>query len=153
MPFAIRRAGCIWKSVRAWSLTLARAAIELEGRAGEVEFDGATIRWRIASRRSGSAAQRLDTGMSVSTRIRWVRLFGCGTGSRATGFSPLAWRAAVKLQDFFTNQKVPRDRRRQLIVAATADGEVFWVEGLRISERFKLTKQTIRRLQWRWERL
>jgi hypothetical protein len=59
----------------------------------------------------------------------------------------------MKLQDFFTNQKVPRDRRRQLVVAATAQDEVFWVEGARISERFKLTRQTIRRLQWRWERL
>jgi hypothetical protein len=59
----------------------------------------------------------------------------------------------VKLQDFFTNQKVPRTWRRQLLVAATAQGDVFWVEGARISERFKLTRQTIRRLQWRWERL
>jgi len=30
---------------------------------------------------------------------------------------------------------------------------VFWVEGMRISERFKLTNETIRRLQWRWKRL
>jgi hypothetical protein len=59
----------------------------------------------------------------------------------------------VKLQDFFTNHKVPRHRRRRLIVAATAKGEVFWVEGMRISERFKLAKETIRRLQWRWKRL
>jgi hypothetical protein len=59
----------------------------------------------------------------------------------------------IKLQDFFTNQKVPRGRRRRLIVAATSKGEVFWVEGMRISERFKLTNETIRRLQWRWKRL
>ena len=59
----------------------------------------------------------------------------------------------VKLQDFFTNQKVPRGRRRQLVVAEAEDGEAFWVEGLRISERFKLTERTIRRLQWRWKRL
>jgi len=39
------------------------------------------------------------------------------------------------------------------LVAATAQGEVFWVEGTRISERFKLTRETIRRLQWRWKRL
>ena len=84
---------------------------------------------------------------------RWGRRSGCGTGSRATVFSQSAWPCPVKLQDFFTNQKVPRDRRRQLLVAATAQGEVFWVEGMRISERFKLTRQTIRRLQWRWKRL
>jgi hypothetical protein len=58
----------------------------------------------------------------------------------------------LKLQDFFTNEKVPPILRRQLIVAANKDGEVFWVEGMRIAERFKLSKATIRRLQWRWER-
>jgi hypothetical protein len=37
-------------------------------------------------------------------------------------------------------------------VATTAGGEVFWVEGLRISENFKLTPQTKRRLIWHWQR-
>ena len=68
-------------------------------------------------------------------------------------FQPIGMACAVKLQDLFTNQKIPRARRRQLLVAATAQGEVFWVEGMRISERFKLTQETIRSLQWRWERL
>jgi tRNA(Ile)-lysidine synthase len=68
-------------------------------------------------------------------------------------FQPIGMASPVKLQDFFTNQKVPRDQRRQLILAVTAKGEVFWVEGMRISERFKLTKHTIRGLQWRWKRL
>jgi tRNA(Ile)-lysidine synthase len=61
--------------------------------------------------------------------------------------------SAIKLQDFFTNQQVPRERRHQLVLAVSADNEVFWVEGMRISERFKLTKSTNRRLQWRWQRL
>jgi hypothetical protein len=39
-----------------------------------------------------------------------------------------------------------------LVVAAAAHGEIIWVEGLRISERFKLTKTTRRRLVWRWQR-
>jgi hypothetical protein len=59
---------------------------------------------------------------------------------------------AVKLQDFFTNEKVSRGQRHELIVAQTVQGEVFWVEGLRIAERFKLTEGTIRRLKWRWHR-
>jgi tRNA(Ile)-lysidine synthetase-like protein len=68
-------------------------------------------------------------------------------------FQPIGTRGLVKLQDFFVNQRVPRGHRRQLIVAAAADGEIFWVEGMRISERFKLTRNTIRCLQWSWKRL
>jgi len=68
-------------------------------------------------------------------------------------FQPIGMLQPIKLQDLFTNAKVPRDRRHSLIVAATDQEEIFWVEGLRISERFKLTKNTIRRLQWYWQRL
>jgi tRNA(Ile)-lysidine synthase len=66
-------------------------------------------------------------------------------------FQPIGMSSASKLQDLFVNQKVPRDLRRNLIVATTAKGEIFWVQNLRISERFKLTKQTRRRLQWSWD--
>jgi hypothetical protein len=38
------------------------------------------------------------------------------------------------------------------MVAEAAGGEIFWVEGLRISENFKLTAGTKRRLVWRWHR-
>jgi hypothetical protein len=60
-------------------------------------------------------------------------------------------KGAVKLQDLFTNNKALRPRRHELMVAVTAGGDVFWVEGLRISEQFKLTRETTRRLEWRWE--
>lgn len=56
----------------------------------------------------------------------------------------------VKLQDLFTNAKIPKERRHSLVLAATANGEVFWVEGLRIGEKAKLTPQTVRRLKWQW---
>jgi tRNA(Ile)-lysidine synthase len=68
-------------------------------------------------------------------------------------FQPIGMARAVKLQDLFTNLKVARARRRGLTVAVTASGEVFWVEGMRVSERFKLTKTTICGLQWRWKRV
>jgi len=68
-------------------------------------------------------------------------------------FWPIGLGRESKLQDLFVNQKVPRAQRHQLLLATTAAGEIFWVEGLRISERFKLTEHTIRRLHWRWQRL
>jgi tRNA(Ile)-lysidine synthetase-like protein len=127
------------------------ATIELEGRAGKVEFDGARIWWRIHSRgvvqppkaRAGRECFDADKVGSL------VRLRHWRPGDR---FLPIGMASTVKLQDFFTNHKVPQGRRRQLIVAVTAKGEVFWVEGMRISEPFKLTKETIRCLQWRWKR-
>jgi tRNA(Ile)-lysidine synthase len=68
-------------------------------------------------------------------------------------FQPIGMKSAVKLQDLFVNQKLQHEERRRRLVAATAQGELFWVEGLRISERFKLTERTIRRLHWAWQRL
>jgi tRNA(Ile)-lysidine synthase len=59
---------------------------------------------------------------------------------------------AVKLQDFFTNRKVPQERRHELLLGVTGSGEIFWVEGERIGERFKVTPDTRRILQWNWQR-
>jgi tRNA(Ile)-lysidine synthase len=124
--------------------------IELRGRAGETVFAGARIRWRVCpgGRRPalGLAGREMFDAERVGKR---VVLRHWRPGDR---FQPIGMAAPVKLQDLFTNQKILRKRRHQLIVAATAQGEVFWVEGLRISERFKLTKQTKRRLEWRWQR-
>ena len=68
-------------------------------------------------------------------------------------FQPSGMAQEVKLQDLFTNLKIPRARRLELIVAATETGQIFWIEGLRIGERFKLDKDTRRRLKWQWQRL
>ncbi|HSH16455.1 MAG TPA: tRNA lysidine(34) synthetase TilS C-terminal domain-containing protein, partial [Verrucomicrobiae bacterium] len=55
----------------------------------------------------------------------------------------------VKLQNLFTNARVPAAERRRRVIATTAGGEIFWVEGLRIGERFKLTSATETCLVWR----
>jgi hypothetical protein len=62
-------------------------------------------------------------------------------------------RSAVKLQDIFVNEKIPRSERHKLVILARDDGELVWVEKLRISERFKLTSLTNRRLLWKWARI
>lgn len=65
-------------------------------------------------------------------------------------FQPIGMKLAVKLQDWFTNQKIPAARRRELVVATTRKGDIFWIEGLRIGEQFKLTAGTRKTLMWRW---
>ena len=152
--YAVRdRSGMIHLQVAApEEFNSSSAEVSLERRAAEIEFDGARISWRVISRKGvlqqgpGVRQESFDADNVGSL----VRLRHWQPGDR---FQPIGMACPVKLQDFLSNQKVPRDRRRQLVVAATAQGEVFWVEGMRISERFKLTRQTIRRLQWRWERL
>ena len=66
-------------------------------------------------------------------------------------FQPIGLKSAVKLQDLFTNQKIPRARAGiDLVVAEAANGKIFWVQDLRMAEPFKLTPETKRRLVWRW---
>jgi tRNA(Ile)-lysidine synthase len=120
--------------------------------AGKVRFDGTEIRWRFNTvhprlPRPRQGAQEWFDANCVGSNIclrHWQ------PGDR---FQPIGLGKSVKLQDFFTNEKIPRRQRHELIVATTGEGEIFWVEGLRISERFKLTPQTNRCLQLRWKRL
>jgi tRNA(Ile)-lysidine synthase len=67
-------------------------------------------------------------------------------------FCPIGQKAASKLQDLFVNARVPREERHGRVIAAAASGEIFWVEGLRMAERFKITPTTRRWLAWTWNR-
>jgi tRNA(Ile)-lysidine synthase len=128
----------------------AELRIDLQSGAGEVLFGGKRISWAVAAQtgiRMG-AAQRGRESFDADKVGSRILLRHWRPGDR---FQPIGMKQPVKLQDFFTNQKIPREKRHDLIVAVTADNEVFWVENLRISERFKLTPQATRRLAWRWK--
>jgi tRNA(Ile)-lysidine synthase len=141
------------------SLRLARPSIfnanetvvKLAGRAGEVIFDGVHVRWRFDTLKKFKrpavrpACESFDAD-KVGGRIT---LRHWRPGDR---FQPIGLKSSAKLQDLFTNREIPRARRRDLMVAAAENDEIFWVESLRISENFKLTRQTKRRLTWRWQR-
>jgi len=125
--------------------------LSLSESAGQATFDGVAISWHTQAKpgknlpKQASRTEYFDAE-SVGPRAvlrHWRK------GDR---FQPIGMPSAVKLQDLFVNQRVPRALRHQLVVAESEKGEVFWVEGLRISERFKLTKATKRRLQWQWRR-
>jgi tRNA(Ile)-lysidine synthase len=120
------------------------------GRAGEVTFDGVCMRWwfdvvkKIKRPATQPACESFDAD-KVGGRIT---LRHWRPGDR---FQPIGLKSSVKLQDLFTNRKIPRARRRELMLAVAENREIFWVEGLRISENFKLTPQTNRQLVWRWQ--
>jgi tRNA(Ile)-lysidine synthase len=50
---------------------------------------------------------------------------------------PLGMRGTKSLQDLFTDRRVPRSLRHQVPVV-TVDGEIAWVAGVAVSERFRL---------------
>jgi tRNA(Ile)-lysidine synthase len=123
---------------------------EVSGRRGEIVFDGLTVKWSVLPKAKKILGQTncefFDTG-KVGTKIS---LRHWKSGDR---FQPIGMKTPVKLQNIFTNLKIPQAERHERIVAVTERGEIFWVEGLRISERFKLDNQSARRLKWKWQRL
>ena len=112
---------------------------------GSVEFGPVTIKWSLSRGKPRRNTEYFDADKvgSIITLRHWQ------PGDR---FQPIGMKHSVKLQDLFTNLKVSREQRHQRVVATTADGEIFWVEGLRISESFKISATTKRHLKWQWQR-
>ena len=122
---------------------------DMSGRAGDVNFDGVKFSWHFANDSRGRSPHQIGLEFFDAGKIGdKIILRHWRAGDR---FQPIGLKSAAKLQDLFTNAKIPRGRRRGLIVAEAANGEIFWVEGLRISENFKITSQTKRQLIWRWQ--
>jgi tRNA(Ile)-lysidine synthase len=121
--------------------------LELGIRAGRAAFESATFQWsfhrdhKLPPARPGTEFFDADAVGPTITLRHWR------AGDR---FQPIGLPRAVKLQDFFVNQKMPRERRHEVLLATTADGEIFWVEDARIGERFKVTAATKRILRWNW---
>ncbi len=123
--------------------------VNLSDRAGEVNFNGIKFNWKFESaKKKLSLDQRTGCEYFDAARVGGrIMLRHWRAGDR---FQPIGLKSAVKLQDLFMNQKIPRSRRHDLVVAEAAHGGIFWVENLRVSESFKLTPATRRRLVWRW---
>ena len=112
----------------------------------ESTFGGATLRCRTAGEEqaeSGPGVEYFDAD-KVGPR---VVLRHWRAGDR---FEPIGLGRAVKLQDLFTNAKVPALEKRGRVIACTGSGAIFWVQGLRIGEMAKIQPQTTRFLEWRW---
>jgi len=101
---------------------------------GEARFG----RWRIEARAGGGGEVELDAaalGDGVTVR-------GWRDGDR---IRPLGLGGTKTLQDLFTDRKVPRELRRSLPILE-ADGEIAWVAGLAVGERFAPAKATSERV-------
>ncbi len=56
-------------------------------------------------------------------------------------FYPLGFGKKKKIQDFFVDQKIPRDERDRVPLILSGD-DIIWVVGYRGDERFKITENT-----------
>ena len=131
----------------------AELKLKLSGRAGRVKFAGRNFSWALDKFNGlpGHLPRRLGAEFFDADKIGGeIILRHWRAGDR---FQPIGMKSAVKLQDLFVNTKIPVARRRELVLAATVDGEIFWVEGLRIGEQFKLTPKTKRQLRWKWSKI
>lgn len=66
---------------------------------------------------------------------------------------PIGASGSVKLQDWFINEKIHAKQRRTLIVAEAPNRGIFWVQGMRIAEGFKVTSATRNLLVWKCQPL
>jgi tRNA(Ile)-lysidine synthase len=125
-------------------------ALKLTGSSGTAEFAGVTITWQHPP---GKVALPVppEPGREIFDAAKIGRDIILRHWRAGDRFQPLGMSQAVKLQDLFTNAKIPREHRHELLVA-TAQGEIFWVEALRIAEKFKLTTGTKSVLVWQWQR-
>jgi tRNA(Ile)-lysidine synthetase-like protein len=115
-----------------------------------VEFGGGTLRWdfkpnwREIYKVSGVGLMFDSTRVGERALLRYPQE---GDRVRLSGRS-----SARSLFDVLSRNKIPRERRDRVVVAATQKGDIFWVEGLRITEDFKLADKSEVALQWQWTR-
>ncbi|MGV3686515.1 MAG: tRNA lysidine(34) synthetase TilS [Daejeonella sp.] len=57
-------------------------------------------------------------------------------------FQPLGVKGQKKISDFFIEQKIPLSRKRNIGILENGNGDVIWIAGLRIDDRYKITANT-----------
>lgn len=68
-------------------------------------------------------------------------------------FQPLGMEGkSQKLQDFFTNQKLSRLEKEEAWILFNGNGDVIWILGRRLDERFKIREKTTAVLKLNWMR-
>ncbi len=127
----------------------AETVISIGTRAGETLHESVALMWKFRCGGKLPRPKARTEYFDADTVGDSIRLRHWRAGDR---FHPIGMAHAIKLQDFFVNLKIPQPRRHELLIATNAEGEIFWVEGLRISERFKITPATARIVQWSWRR-
>jgi tRNA(Ile)-lysidine synthase len=67
-------------------------------------------------------------------------------------FCPLGMKGSKLLSDFFVNQKFTEYQKQNVWLLVSAEGDILWVVGYRIDDRFKIVNDTKTVFQCRWNR-
>jgi tRNA(Ile)-lysidine synthase len=150
-------AGGLRAEVRGDRLRIGRAAATDGGRRfeaaaavpGWVEWPDAGLRLRLQEVDRTAAYRDIKNGPGEVAHLDLER-----TGERlllrsrrpGDAFYPLGLGGRKKIQDFLVDAHVPREERSR-VALLTAGGEIAWVVGHRIDERFKVTPETRRVLR------
>ncbi len=57
-------------------------------------------------------------------------------------FQPLGMRGRKKLSDFFVQQKINVFDKKNTPIVVNGNGDILWVAGHRIDDRYKITENT-----------
>ena len=57
-------------------------------------------------------------------------------------YQPLGMRGQKKLSDLFIEHKIPRNQKDSTLVLQNGNGDILWVAGMRINERYKVDSNT-----------
>ena len=112
-------------------------------------------RFRFASQELAGSLVRFDNNAAAeyvdADRIRTPDLV-LRTWTDGDAFFPLGMKTKKKVSDFFIDAKVPVYEKHNFPVLETREGEIVWVCGQRIDERFRITSETKRVLKLEFSR-
>lgn len=110
------------------------------------EFDRFRFASQIVDNRSlvlgGSSSAEYVNADRLADQELVLRTWGDGDA-----FVPLGMKTKKKISDFFVDAKIPIYEKHHIPILETRQGEIIWVCGQRIDDRFKVTEDTKRVLK------
>jgi tRNA(Ile)-lysidine synthase len=139
-----------WEAVRERDEIVVRASVETRGFSISVEAgreytaEGFRFASALVDSRGEPEGRQTEYADAERTGVLGLTLRSWRDGD---SFTPLGMSGRKKLSDFFVDEKVPVDRKNRIPILCSSGGDVIWVCGMRLDDRFKITPATRRVLK------
>jgi tRNA(Ile)-lysidine synthase len=148
---------------REWAVFRERKVLAFRRTEGPAEFDLEVMQnqeYRLADFRfSSEEMDRPELSWETSGDVEFVdaahlqgKHLRLRTWRAGDEFIPLGMKNPKKISDFFVDEKVPLFDKRSFPLLETDEGEIVWVCGKRIDDRFRVTATTRRVLRLEFRR-